>query len=766
MRNLLHRRRSPATRQLRPRQRFANLALAALLFASLAFAQPNVLTSNYDNQRTNANLQETTLNASNVNTANFGRLGAFPVDGQIYAQPLYVGGVQVTGKGPHNVIFVATMHNSVYAIDADATQSNVALWQMNLGTSVPSSVLNFYDAVPEVGILSTPVIDLSRQAIYVVAETLDNGAPMFLLHALSLADGREILNGPVAIGANIAGNTDGSSGGVLPFDATWHLQRPGLALANGTVYLAFGSHADAGLFHGWMMGYDASNLKRQVAVFNSSPNAWGGSIWQSGRAPAIDESGNLYVVTGNGEFDGASSFGESILKLSASLSLNDYFTPDIWMQMREDDEDFSTGVILIPNTDLAVAGSKAGMLHLVHRNGMGHLGSGNSSSVKTGDFAIFSMALWNSPNGPLVYVQNSFSPLQAYRIAGGAIDATPQSQTTSAYQTMFAGIAVSSDGSAGGIVWETTGDTQKAQVPGTLHAFDASDLSIELWNSDMSALDTLGRFAKFVAPTVVNGRVYVPTFSNSLAIYGLLPGGQPVNTPTEIAGIVNGASFTGDAVSPGELIAIFGYNIGPAQLANAQFDATGHVTTTLSDTQVFFDGIAAPVLYTSSNQAGVIVPFGVAGPQTQVEVRYQGQVSFPIMIPVVQATPAIFSLDGTGGGPGAIVNQDGNLNSGGAPAGRGSIVLLYATGLGQMNPAADDGQIVSAAPFPMPLLPVQVFIDGQPAEVLYAGAAPDMVQGVLQINVRIPDAASSGEVHVVVRAGDYSSPNTVTLFVQ
>jgi len=742
--------------------------IAVVLFPLVSFAQTNIVTSNYDNQRTNSNTQETILNTSNVNTSNFGKLGAFHVDGQIYAQPLYVNGVTITGKGTHNVVYAATMHNSVYAIDADAPQSTTSLWQVNLGPSVPSSTLNFYDAVPEVGILSTPVIDLTRQAIYVSAETLEKGAPVFRLHALSLADGREILGGPVVIAATVPGNGDDSNGGVLAFDPQLHLQRPGLALVNGSIYLGFGSHADDGLFHGWMIAYDGSNLNRQVAVFNSTANDWGGSIWQSGRAPAIDESGNLYVVTGNGEFDGNVALGDSMLKLSSGLSVRDYFTPPDWMFIRDQDADFATGVILIPNSNLAVAGAKNGTLYAVPADSMGHLGPGRSSSVTTNEFGIFSIASWNSADGPVVYVQNPFGSLQAYQISGGRLSDTPQSQSVSTYQTLSAGIAISSNGTASGsgIVWETTGDIQTKQVPGTLHAYDASDLSIELWNSDMAATDSLGRFAKFVAPAVVNGRVYVPTFSNALVIYGQLPDGQPVETPTAIAGIVSGASFSGDAVAPGELVAVFGSNIGPPQLSNMQTDNSGHVTSVLSDTQVFFDGVAAPLLYAVSDQVGVVVPFGTSGPMTEIQVRYQGQLSPPVMMPVVPAAPSLFSLDGTGGGPGAIVNQDGTINGFDSPAARGSIVLLYATGGGQMNPTVDDGLVTSTPPFSTPLLPIQVLIDGQKADVLYAGTAPGIIAGVLQINARIPDGAASGEVHVVVKAGSYSSPNTVTLVVQ
>jgi uncharacterized protein (TIGR03437 family) len=438
------------------------------------------------------------------------------------------------------------------------------------------------------------------------------------------------------------------------------------------------------------------------------------------------------------------------------------------MSMRDGDADFTTGVILIPNSNLAVAGAKNGTIYAVPTDSMGHTGPGRSSSVITGEFGIFNIALWNSADGPVVYVQESFGSLQAYQISGGRLSDTPQSENPSTYLTQFAGIAISSNGTAGGtgIVWETTGDTQTKQVPGTLHAFDASDLSTELWNSNMAATDNLGRFAKFVAPAVVNGRVYVPTFSNALVIYGQLPDGQPVETPTAIAGIVNGASFTGDAVAPGELVAVFGSNIGPPQLSNMQVDDSGHVSAVLSDTQVFFDGVAAPLLYASSDQVGVIVPFGTAGPLTEVQVRYQGQLSPPLMMPVVPAAPSLFASDGTGGGPGAIVNQDGTVNAFDNPAARGSIVLLYATGGGQMNPTVDDGLVTSTPPFSTPLLPIQVLIDGQTADVLYAGTAPGIIAGVLQINVRIPDGAASGEVHVVVKAGSYSSPNTVTLVVQ
>jgi uncharacterized protein (TIGR03437 family) len=279
--------------------------------------------------------------------------------------------------------------------------------------------------------------------------------------------------------------------------------------------------------------------------------------------------------------------------------------------------------------------------------------------------------------------------------------------------------------------------------------------------------DALGRFAKFAPPTVANGRVYVPTFSNSLAIYGLLANGNSNNGAPQISAIANGASFLGSAVSPGEVLAIFGANLGPVRLTNLQTDDGGHVATTLSDTQIFFDGVAAPLLYTSANQLGAVVPFTAAWPNTQVAVMSQGQLSPRVTIPVAPASPALFSKDGTGGGPGAILNQDGTLNSYGNPAERGSVVVLYGTGAGQTIPAGEDGKISAGAPLPAPVLPVTVFIDNQPAELLYAGAAPGLVQGMIQINARVPDTASSGaEIKVMFRVGNYSSPNTVTLSVR
>jgi hypothetical protein len=210
----------------------------------------------------------------------------------------------------------------------------------------------------------------------VVSETLDaSQKPIFKLHALLLANGREVMNGPVTIAASVAGTGASSDNGVIAFDAMSQLQRPGLALANGTVYLAFGSHGDGDNFHGWVMSYDASNLQHAISVLNTTPEGWGSSIWQAGRAPAIDEVGNLYVATGNGDFDGSSNFGESVLRLSGKdLKPLDWYTPDDWDDLNDKDWDFgSVGAVLVPNTNLVLTGAKSGTLCLIRRDSMGHL---------------------------------------------------------------------------------------------------------------------------------------------------------------------------------------------------------------------------------------------------------------------------------------------------------------------------------------------------------------------------------------------------------
>ncbi len=495
-----------------------------------ASAQVNVLTGNYGNDRANANLQETKLNPQNVVPGSFGKIGTFPVDGQVYAQPLYVSGLDIPRRGVRNVLLVFTQHNSVYAYDADRLQQPLLLWRVNLGPSVPTSLYgdDYTDIESEVGILSTGTIDLERGVVFVVSATLFDGAPAFQLHALDLATGAERLNGPVPITAQTTGTGAGSTdGGVLAFDPVWHLQRPGLLLANDVVYVTFGSHGDEGDWHGWVMTYGASDL-RQVAAFSITPDGAGGSVWQAGRAPAADAGGNVYVMTGNGDYDGITNFSESFLRLSgANPQIADWYTPLTWEELSDADNDLSAGPALIPGTGLLLGGDKSGQLYLVDSSYMGHLApltGGNVQTIQAVHYSgIFDFAIWSRDDGAWVYLQEEEGNLMAYRVRNGVLEPTPIAVSASWAHSSYAGLAISADRSKDGtgILWETNGYLYDFAIDGLLHSYDASDLH-ELWNSEMTGgPDRLGNYTKFAVPTVANGRVYVPTAAGAVAVYGL-----------------------------------------------------------------------------------------------------------------------------------------------------------------------------------------------------------------------------------------------------
>jgi len=742
----------------------------------MAFAQVNVLNVNYDTHQTGANLQETSLTPQ-INWNSFGKVGTYPVDGQVYAQPLYVTGV-IIGGVTYNVLYVATMHNSIFAFNADAPQSPVPLWQVNLGPIVPAGLFNFNDILPEIGILGTPAIDAVNQVLYVVADTLPAGAfsnPVFQLHALSLLDGHEMYGGPVQIAASVAGTGAGSDNGTIAFNGYWQLQRPGLTLANGVLYIAFGSHADAGNYQGWMLAYNPSTLQ-QKAVFNSAPNGRQAAFWHSGRAPAIDGAGDVYAATGNGDWDGVANFGESMVHLSgANLSLLDWYTPEEWSNFNDQDWDLgSAGVILIPGVNYLLSGGKSGMLYLVNYNSLGHLGPDVTSTVQgvqVNAWGMFDMVLWNSaPGGPIVYEYDPAGVLKAFQIANNQLNSTILSQFTPQNASIYAGLSLSANGGQNGIAWLVTGNSDADGDPATLHALDATDLARELWNSDTnSTRDQPGSFTKFAPPTVANGRVYAATLSNSVAVYGPLSTTPVQPAPAVISSVVNGASYLEGAVSPGELLTIFGANLGPPSEAQAEVNDNA-VANTIENTQVVIGGVASPILFASSTQINAVVPFGVTGTTTQIQILYQGQPTVSTTVPVQAASPAVFSVKGEGGGQGAILNQNGSVNSSTNPAAPSSVVVLYVTGGGLTTPASTDGQVTAPAAiasYPVPVLPVSVSIYGLPAQVIYAGAAPGMVAGLLQINVVVPEAAGPYTYdQIVVTVGDYVSPSAVTLSVQ
>ncbi len=746
--------------------RFLLLPLATFVPAA---AQVDVVTANYDKDRTNANLHETILTVSNVKVARFGKAFSLPVDGFIYAQPLYVRNLTIPGKGVHNVVFVATMHNSVYAFDADTPQA--PLWTVTLGPPVLSSDYELEDIVPEVGILSTPVIDLNSGTIYVVANNIENGLYFFRLHALDITTGEEMFGGPAEISASVPGQGQGSQDGMVSFVPFDHLQRPGLLLLNNVVYASFGSHQDRPPYHGWLIGYDARNLQRQAAVFNVTPDGEEGSIWQSGRAPAADDLGNIYITTADGDHNGATNWGESILRLGAAggLTVADWFTPDNWMDLNLHDDDLgSCGPVLIPGTNLLVSGSKRGAVFVLDRNNLGHLSTGNSGALQSFqavNFGLFnSVALWNNADGPILYIRGQDQFLTAFRMSGGLFNPTPMSESMTDGPVSHDGVAVSANGSTAGtgIVWNTRPIDYSHPTSGILYAYDALDLRHELWNSELNpARDRLGLFAKFATPTIAGGKVFVPTFSKELAVYGLL------TSLRQIKGIVNGASMASGPVSPGEIVTIYGAGFGPASPAGARLDSSGRLTTSLAGVRVLFDGAPAPMLFAWRGQLRVVVPYSVSGRgSTRVQIDDGGQLSGVFPAPVAGCAPGLFTTGVTGVGQGAILNEDFTVNSEENPAARGSIVMLYGTGEGITDPPAVDGK---SAGFPLhvPVAPVSVSLGGEDAAVTYAGAAPGLVSGVIQVNVRVPEGIEPGPtVPVLLKVGDAASQPGVTLAVR
>jgi hypothetical protein len=324
-------------------------------------------------------------------------------------------------------------------------------------------------------------------------------------------------------------------GGVVTFNSQKQLQRPSLLLANGTVYVGFCSIGDGDAWHGWLMGYNALNIQQQVFVYNATPNGRRGGIWQSGRGLVSDASGYLYLLTGNGDWDGTSNFGDSMVKLNTAATTIDWFTPDNQAALDLSDTDVgSGGPILIPNTKLLVGGGKEGVLYVIDSSNMGHMQTGNGQivqSFKATSGEIHHDAYWDNSGAPLLYLWGSNDVLKAFRFGSGTFNTTPAAQNALKVSLPGGVLAVSANGSTAGsgIVWATTPSSSAGYgvVVGTLRAFDASNVSRELWNSDQNgARDSLGNFAKYTSPTIANGKVYAPTFSNQLAVYGLV-GGSP-----------------------------------------------------------------------------------------------------------------------------------------------------------------------------------------------------------------------------------------------
>jgi len=709
-------------------RRFARWLIVCL--ALPLAAQVNVLTYRDDNARTGQNPNEPLLTLANVNSSQFGLRYFRAVDGAVYAQPLYMAAVPMAAGGTHDLILVATEHDSLYAFDADDnTGANAApLWQASFinpaqgVTTVPYQDVSCPVVYPELGITGTPVIDPNTYTIYFVAftkETAAGGAVNYVhrLHALDVRSGLELPASPVEIQAAVPGTGDGGS--VVTFVPKSYKQRAALLLANGVVYTSWSSHCDIGLYHGWILGYRADTLE-QAMVYNDTPNGSGASFWGSGAGPASDGS-NVFVVSANGEFDDTTAvpdLGDSIIKLSPAngLSVADYFTPFNQLALSDADLDLgSSGALLLPaevgsgaHPNLLVTAGKGGIVYLVDRDAMGGYNTGSDAgAVQTVPLAgagLFGPPAYFSGN---LYFSAQNDQLRAFGISNGQMSASPLSSSPTAFAAPGSSPIVSSNNDSNGIVWAF----EIGAGQGVLHAFDAADLSNELFN------DPVGSFIEFAVPTEADGKVYLGLYQY-LAVYGLLP--APAGS---LAAVVNAASFNA-SIAPGSLISVFGGDLARATTSAQQIP----LPVSLADTSVMINGARVPLLYVSSRQINAQVPIQTGTGTANVTVVSSG-VATPLgSFQVIPAAPQIFVA---GANHLLALNQDGSTNGEANPAAAGSIVQIFLTGAGAFtNPAATIG---SAA-----------------AQFTYAGPAPGTV-GVQQVNLQVPN----------LPPGDYSLRLTI-----
>lgn len=512
---------------------------AALLTVNAA---TDVLTWHNDVSRTGQNLMETILTTSNVNSAQFGKLGFYPVDGLLDAQPLNASNVAIPNNGTHNLLIAATEHDSVYAFDAD---SGTTIWKVSTLKSgeTPSDDRGCVFVSPEKGVTGTPVIDRSRGpngAIYVVAMSKDASGNYFQrLHALDLALGTELFGGPVDIQATYPGIGDNSDGTNVIFDPGQYFARPALLLVNSVIYTSWTSNCDVRPYTGWIIGYSASTLAK-TSVLNLDPNANGGAIWMAGAGLAADSSGNIYFAQANGFFDNwldtngfpvNKDYGNGFIKLSTSggqLAVADFFEMHDAVQQSAADADLgSGGVLLLPDLKdgsgntmhLAIAAGKDSNLYVVSRDSMGRFDPDNDNIYQK-LLGVLPGGVWGTPAyfNNTIYYGPVGNPIQAFAVANAKLSTTATAHTSVGFGYPGPTPSISANGTGNGIVWAVESST-----PAVLHAFDALTLN-ELYNSNQASgnRDQFGAGNKFMTPTIVNGKVFVGT-PNGVAVFGLLP---------------------------------------------------------------------------------------------------------------------------------------------------------------------------------------------------------------------------------------------------
>lgn len=560
------------------------------LMTTLLSTQPSVhaatptntaaVTYKGDNQHTGQYSHETILNTSNVTVSQFGKRVTYPVDGQVYAQPLFVPDLVINGA-THNVVFIATEHDSVYAFDADQTTAVAPLWHTSFlinGATTPSNTdVSCNDMVPETGITGTPVIDTSANAIYLVAVTKENGSIVDRLHVLDITTGADKAGSPTTIQATYTGTGSGSQNGTLTFNPHQQRQRANLLQANGQIYVAFSSYCDNYPYQGWIFGYTYNGSAfQQAEVYNSDANGSDGGIWGSGGALTADANGYIYTLTGNGDFNlntNGPNAGDSFLKFNAQLQLQDYMTPFNNDCLRKNDADLgSGGSLLIPGQNRQIGGGKEGRIYVLDTTNMGkytadpNLVCGTTEEQRVDidkvlqEFApgtvggIYSNpSYWNGgTNGQYVYFDGNGSSTKAFQLNNGLLSTSSTSHTPESFGFTGGNAVISSNGTTAGtgIVWIIDPNA-------VLRAYDATNLASELYNSNQnSTRDKLDSYIKFTAPTVANGEVFVGTGS-TLTIFGLLssaptptPTNTPTPTPTPLPGIYNNIGISDDS-APG-----------------------------------------------------------------------------------------------------------------------------------------------------------------------------------------------------------------------
>ncbi len=521
------------------------LVLSLFLLALLGDAQTAVTMNRYDRRSLGWDTHERVLNARNVSPSSFGKLYSYYVHGAVYAQPLYVRGVLIPHRGTHNVVYVVTMNDKAYAFDAK--KNGPPLWMRDFSdetagvTPVPITDItknNDLNLVGNVGIESTPVLDLKTQSMFLVVRTKENGKYFQRLRKLDLRTGGDQIP-PKVIEASVPGLARDAVNGFVRFDPKAGNQRSALAISGGNVIIAWASHEDLQPYHGWIMAYDTGTLQ-QTGVLCITPDGAAGGIWQSGRAPVVDNNGEFYFEVGNGSWDGKRNFGDSVIKVKLDhlgLHVEDFYTPHNYAQQNETDADLgSTGPLLIPDSNLLICGNKQGEIFVLDKNHLGGLSQKDTGVRQALDLrggrVMAGPSFWNGPNGPALFIWNESTTVEEFRLerSTGSLSRFAKGQILS-HGSPGGALTISSDGATAGtgVLWATVGKDRSADhgnAPGVLRAFNVETLE-ELWNSEADReRDYLGTLVKFVPPLVINGRVYVPNYDNAVNVYGLLASGK------------------------------------------------------------------------------------------------------------------------------------------------------------------------------------------------------------------------------------------------